>query len=141
MMQPFQAVFRPSRITCMAVVLLHVVAVVVCCQAFYGWMCWLGLILLIASFYFAWKKQRLCEKSAIRKIAIDAQGRAAVFVGSDETAFQASLRPGSMVTRKALFLQWETQGRRFSHCVLPDMTDDESYRRLQVWVQWGQSGN
>lgn len=141
MAQPFQAVLRPSKTTCLAVVLLHFAAVVICWQAFYGWMRWSGLILLIASFYFAWKKQRLCEKSAICKITVDAQGQATIFVGAEQTALKAILRPGSMVTRKALFLQWETQGQRFSHCVLLDMTDKESYRRLQVWAKWGQGGN
>lgn len=46
-----------------------------------------------------------------------------------------------MVTPYALFLQWDTGGKTVRQCIMPDMTDKESYRRLKVWVLWRQPKN
>lgn len=138
-MQPaFQTALKPSRIGRFAAVLLHVAAAFLCLLAFYGAMRWAGLLLLAGSFVWAWRWQNLRQADAVHQIAVNRQGVAAVFTGAAQTAFAARLMPGSLLSRRALFLQWDAGDRIIRHCVLPDMTDRESYRRLLVWAKWGQ---
>ena len=136
-MQAFQTALKPSRAGCIFTVLLHLAAALFCLLFFYGAARWLGLSLLAASLVWAWRVQTLRGRAAVHKIAVDRQGRAAVFTGAEHTAFAATLMPKSLISRHVLFLQWDIGGRIFYHCVLPDMTERESYRRLMVWAKWG----
>ncbi|MDO5640274.1 MAG: transcriptional regulator [Neisseria sp.] len=138
MQQAFQTALRPSRLARGLTILLHLAAAVLCLTAFYGWMRWLGLLWLGISFAYAWRKQSMRETDSVHKIAVNPEGRAALFVGSGETAFAATLKPRCLIIRQALFLQWHVGDKTIRHCVLPDMTDRESYRRLMVWAKWGQ---
>ncbi len=138
MQQAFQTALQPSRSGRILIIALHLAALCVCVGAFYGWMRWTGMPLLAASFAWAWHTQSLRRRDAVHKIAVNRQGQAALFVGAEQTAFAAKLTSGSMITRQALFLQWDVGGQTIRHCVLPDMTDRESYRRLMVWAKWGQ---
>lgn len=137
-MQAFQTALKPSRTGRISVVVLHIAAVALCVSAFYGLMRGLGLLLLAGSLAWAWRIQKVSRPGCIGKITVNPLGQAAVFVGAEQTAFAATLLPGSMITRQALFLQWDLGDRIIRHCVLPDMTDRESYRRLLVWAKWGQ---
>lgn len=137
-MQAFQTALKPSRTALTLTVLLHLWAVLACLFAFHGTMRAAGLILLAASLIWAWLIHKLNRPDAIHKIAVDPQGKAAVFVGSEQTAFTAGLCAGSLVSRYALFLKWDLGDRQIRQFILPDMTDRESYRRLLVWARWGQ---
>ncbi|WP_342345086.1 protein YgfX [Uruburuella testudinis] len=141
MQQAFQTALRPSRAGCIIVVLLHAAAVWLCLTAFYGLMRWAGLLLLVISLVWAWRVQTMQQAGAVFKIAVNREGRAVVFVGDSQTAFAARLAAGSLIARRALFLKWDLGDRIIRHCVLPDMTDSESYRRLAVWAKWGQPKN
>lgn len=137
-MQAFQADFKPSKTGLVLTALLHIWAAAACLFAFYGVFRIIGLLFLSASFAWAWQVQKLRRLDAVHKIAVGRQGNAAVFVGSEQTAFTASLCAGSLISRYALFLKWDLGDRQTRQFILPDMTDRESYRRLLVWARWGQ---
>ncbi len=99
-------------------------------------MMWFGLAALLASFIHSLRITNLKHRHAITAITIDRDGQAEIVSGKDKTA--ATLAGSSMVTPYALFLQWDTGGKTVHQCIMPDMTDKESYRRLKVWVLWRQ---
>ena len=99
-------------------------------------MMWLGLAALAGSFAYAWHRVNFHTQNAIRKIIIDRQYRATVYLNDEEEGRSAVLQDGSMLTVYALFLQWNVDGRMVKHCILPDMTDRDAYRRLKVWARW-----
>ncbi|MDO1510893.1 MULTISPECIES: protein YgfX [unclassified Neisseria] len=137
-MQAFQTALKHSKTGLVLTVLLHIWAAATCLFSFYGTFRIIGLLLLSAAFAWAWQTQKLRRHDAIHKIAVSRQGNAAVFVGSEQTAFTASLCAGSLISRYALFLKWDLGDRQIRQFILPDMTDRESYRRLLVWARWGQ---
>lgn len=135
-MRAFQTALRPSRILNILTVSLHAASLAVCLTWFYGWMMWFGLAALVASYAYSLKITNLKHRHAITAITIDRDGQAEIVSGKDKTA--ATLAGSSMVTPYALFLQWDTGGTTVSQCIIPDMTDKESYRRLKVWILWRQ---
>ncbi len=137
-MRPFQTAFKPSRTGKALTVFLHLWAAYLCLTAFHGAARIIGLLLLAAAFFWAWHSQNLRRADAVHKIAVSPQGRAVVFVGRSQTAFEAVLCPGSLVSPYALFLKWDLGGRTVWQFVLPDMAERESFRRLLVWARWGQ---
>ena len=139
-MRAFQTALKPSRILNILTILLHSASIAVCLTWFYGWMMWLGLSALLASFIHSLRITNLKNRHAVTSVIIDRDGRAEIVSGKEKTAKAATLASGSMVTPYALMLQWDTSGKTVSHCIMPDMSDKESYRRLKVWVLWRQPG-
>lgn len=139
-MRAFQTALKPSRILNILTILLHSASIAVCLTWFYGWMMWLGLSALLASFIYSLRITNLKNRHAITSVIIDRDGRAEIVSGREKTAKAATLAGSSMVTPYALMLQWNTGGKTVSHCIMPDMSDKESYRRLKVWVLWRQPG-
>ncbi|HEZ5589465.1 TPA: transcriptional regulator FolI [Neisseria meningitidis] len=135
-MRAFQTALRPSRILNILTVSLHAASLAVCLTWFYGWMMWFGLAALVASYAYSLRITNLKHRHAITAITIDRDGQAEIISCKDKTA--ATLAGSSMVTPYALFLQWDTGGTTVSQCIIPDMTDKESYRRLKVWILWRQ---
>ena len=99
-------------------------------------MMWLGLATLAGSFAYAWRSVNFHAQNAVRKIIIDRQYRATVYLNGEEEGRSAVLQDSSMLTVYALFLQWNVDGKMVKHCILPDMTDRDAYRRLKVWARW-----
>lgn len=137
-MRAFQTALKPSRILNILTILLHSASIAVCLTWFYGWMMWLGLSALLASFIHSLRITNLKNRHAVTSVIIDRDGRAEIVSGKEKTAKAATLASGSMVTPYALMLQWDTGDKTVSHCIMPDMSDKESYRRLKVWVLWRQ---
>ncbi|HFC7289277.1 TPA: protein YgfX [Neisseria meningitidis] len=137
-MRAFQTALRPSRILNILTVSLHAASLAVCLTWFYGWMMWFGLAALVASYAYSLRITNLKHRHAITAITIDRDGQAEIVSSKDKTAKAAALSGSSMVTPYALFLQWDTGGTTVSQCIIPDMTDKESYRKLKVWVLWRQ---
>ncbi|HEZ0728681.1 TPA: transcriptional regulator FolI [Neisseria meningitidis] len=137
-MRAFQTALRPSRILNILTVSLHSASLAVCLTWFYGWMMWFGLAALAASYAYSLRITNLKHRHAITAITIDRDGQAEIVSGKEKTAKAAALAGSSMVTPYALFLQWDTGGTTVSQCIIPDMTDKESYRRLKVWILWRQ---
>ncbi|STZ75848.1 protein YgfX [Bergeriella denitrificans] len=134
----FHTALRPSRTMKSAALALHLAAAAICLVYFYGWMMWAGLAGLAFSLIHAWRVIHLQYPNAIRKIVINPQQRAAVFIGQPPAAFEAVLLGSTVISRHALFLHWDTGSRKIRQAVLPDMTDRDSYRRLRVWARWCQ---
>ncbi|HEY9910791.1 TPA: protein YgfX [Neisseria meningitidis] len=137
-MRAFQTALRPSRILNILTVSLHSASLAVCLTWFYGRMMWFGLAALAASYAYSLRITNLKHRHAITAITIDRDGQAEIVSGKEKTAKAAALAGSSMVTPYALFLQWDTGGTTVSQCIIPDMTDKESYRRLKVWILWRQ---
>lgn len=137
-MRAFQTALRPSRILNILTVSLHSASIAVCLTWFYGRMMWFGLAALAASYAYSLRITNLKHRHAITAITIDRDGQAEIVSGKEKTAKAAALSGSSMVTPYALFLQWDTGGTTVSQCIIPDMTDKESYRKLKVWVLWRQ---
>lgn len=135
-MRAFQTALRPSRILNILTVSLHAASLAVCLTWFYGRMMWFGFAALTASYAYSLRITNLKHRHAVTSVIIDRDGQAEIVFGKDKTA--ATLASGSMVTPYALFLQWDTGGTTVSQCIIPDMTDKESYRKLKVWVLWRQ---
>ncbi|HGG7734126.1 TPA: protein YgfX [Neisseria meningitidis] len=131
-MRAFQTALRPSRILNILTVSLHSASLAVCLTWFYGRMMWFGLAALAASYAYSLKITNLKHRHAITAITIDRDGQAEIVSGKEKTAKAATLAGSSMVTPYALFLQWDTGGKTVRHCIMPDMTDKESYRKLKV---------
>lgn len=137
-MRAFQTALRPSRILNILTVSLHAASLAVCLTWFYGRMMWFGLAALVASYAYSLRITNLKHRHAITAITIDRDEQAEIVSGKDKTAKAAALSGSSMVTPYALFLQWDTGGKTVRQCIMPDMTDKESYRKLKVWVLWRQ---
>ncbi|WP_304680131.1 MULTISPECIES: protein YgfX [Neisseria] len=137
-MRAFQTALKPSRILNILTISLHAVSIAVCLTWFYGWMMWFGLAALAASYAHSLRITNLKHRHAVTSVIIDRDGRAEIVSGKEKTAKAAALSGSSMVTPYALFLQWDTGGKTVRQCIIPDMTDKESYRRLKVWVLWRQ---
>ncbi|HFC8501367.1 TPA: protein YgfX [Neisseria oralis] len=139
-MRAFQTALKPSRTLLRAAVLLHLAAVAACLAWFYGWMMWAGLAALAASFAHALRVQRFRYRNAVRRIEVDRLQQATVCIDGGQTCLSAVLCDESVVSRHAMFLTWDTGGRKIRHLVLPDMTTREEYRLLSVWARWCRSG-
>ncbi|WP_308074820.1 protein YgfX [Neisseria polysaccharea] len=137
-MRAFQTALKPSRILNILTVSLHAASLAVCLTWFYGRMMWFGFAALVASYAYSLRITNLKHRHAVTSVIIDRDGQAEIVSGKEKTAKAATLAGSSMVTPYALFLQWDTGGKTVSQCIMPDMTDKESYRRLKVWVLWRQ---
>lgn len=129
-MQAFQAALRPSR--CLSVLKAAAFVWAAVLWLLYvqdGWR-WVGLLLT------GWAAVAALRAGLpVTAIAVDMQGRAVLFLPQG-TAVEAELADG-LVWPWLMLLRWETDGRRIHTALLPDMTDAEGWRRLQVWARWG----
>lgn len=135
-MRAFQTALRPSRLLQTVVVALHLAAAAVCVHDFDGMARIFGLVALAVSAVCAWRRAVLRDRLAVRQIAVDRFGQAAVFVGAEQIAYEADLCGTSMLSRHVLFLHWDTGRQLVRQLVLPDMLDAESLRRLYIWARW-----
>ena len=138
-MRAFQTALKPSRSLKIMVLALHLLAAVMCAVWFYGAMFGLGLFGLALSSVFTWYHADLRGHQTVKQIAVNRLQQAAIFIGREQTAFEAVLGGASLVTRHVLFLQWHTGSRTIWQLVLPDMLDKEAHRRLRVWARWCQA--
>ncbi|WP_165008228.1 protein YgfX [Neisseria yangbaofengii] len=138
-MRAFQTALKPSRSLKITVSVLHLLAAVMCAAWFYGVMLWLGLLGLTVSFVYARYHTDLKGNQAVKQIAVNRLQQAAIFIGREQTAFEAVLGDASLVTHHVLFLQWHAGSRTIWQLVLPDMLDKETHRRLRVWARWCQT--
>lgn len=136
-MQAFTIEWQPSRVGKTAVWVLHGAAVFVCLGWFRGIGLFLGMILLMASAYWAWQQQNLLAKTAIAALEVDEQGYAAVRLVHERNWVDTELLAGSLIHPYVCFLAWRIHERTVWQCVLPDMTDADAYRRLLVWARFG----
>lgn len=136
-MQAFQAALTPSPWLRGGSVLLHITAMAAASVYFDGWRVVALCLLLALSAAWAWHGQSGRHRTALRRIDIDAQGRATVF-DRHHIAYEAVLCSGSLVGRYLLVLHWHAGGRAFYHAISADMTDKEAFRRLKVWARWAQ---
>lgn len=137
-MPAFQLTLKPSKMGRMLVVVLHLIALVLCWHFFENVTCYLGLVLLLISFCWAWYTQNRLGNWTVQQIAINPQGQATLFIGRPAIAFTARLIESHLVTTKILFLKWDLGDRKIQHCVMADMVGQAHYRRLRVWAKWGQ---
>ena len=66
-------------------------------------MMWLGLAALAGSFAYAWRSVNFHAQNTVRKIIIDRQYRATVYLNGEEEGRSAVLQDSSMLTVFALF--------------------------------------
>ncbi len=96
-----------------------------------GWR-WGGLLLTLGLAWLAWRP----PKRRLTAMAVDSQGRASLWLQPENVALEAQLQSG-WVSPWLMLLHWQVDGRRLDTVLLPDMMDAESWRRLQVWANWG----
>lgn len=78
------------------------------------------------------------HQPVIRRIEIDDQLQAKLILAKEAKMIVAELRADSMVRRNLLALNWHTNNGVVRTLLLPDMTDKQSWRRLQLWARWCQ---
>lgn len=136
-MQAFEVKLKPSKIGLFSAVGLHTYALMLCLTSFYDTTRWLGIVAVCISLLWALRTQSMHSQQSIKTIRIDTFGRATLIRSSlSETAL---LQESSLIHRRACFLQWRLKERTVWQAVLPDMTDNDSYRRLIVWAKFGRS--
>lgn len=131
-MQAFRADFVPSHIQ--RGLALGYAALLVCavCAYFSGCLKWGLLAAVVACCAWAWRKPRY----AVHRLAVDNQGFAAVFIGDE--AFAAQPISGCLATRWVCFIHWQTMDAAFWQYVFCDATDAATFRRLRLWLEYGQ---
>ncbi|KES12672.1 hypothetical protein SASC598O11_001620, partial [Snodgrassella alvi SCGC AB-598-O11] len=70
------------------------------------------------------------------------QGQASLLFTQGKAAVPAKLCCSGIVIRANMMaLHWQTPRGRVYQLLLPDMTDAQAWRKLQVWVRWCQPNN
>lgn len=133
-MRAFQTALKPSRSLKILSALLHLAAASSCLIWFHGIMLPAGLAALTLSFLHSMRVLDMKGSRAVTAVEIDRHYRSTIFLQGKPEA--ASPDESSMITPYALFIQWNTAGKTIRHCITPDMTDRESYRRLKIWLRW-----
>ena len=85
-MRAFQTALKPSRILNILTILLHSASIAVCLTWFYGWMMWLGLSALLASFIHSLRIANLKNRHAVTSVIIDRDGRAEIVSGKEKNS-------------------------------------------------------
>ena len=93
-MRAFQTALKPSRILNILTILLHSASIAVCLTWFYGWMMWLGLSALLASFIHSLRITNLKNRHAVTSVIIDRDGRAEIVSGKETHRLFGFLRRG-----------------------------------------------
>ncbi len=134
-MRKFMVRLRPSLSLQVLAVTVHVVtfaAILIYVSGTDRWY-WLGGIIVCALWSFWGLRQPV-----IRRIEIDDQLQAKLILAKGAKMIMAELRADSMVRRNLLALNWHTNNGVVRTLLLPDMTDKQSWRRLQIWARWCQ---
>ena len=126
---------RPSLLLQLLAVIVHVItfaAILMYVPSTDRWYWLVGLIVCaLWSFYGL-------HQPVIRRIEIDDQLQAKLILAKEAKMIVAELRADSMVRRNLLALNWHTNNGVVRTLLLPDMTDKQSWRRLQLWARWCQ---
>lgn len=126
---------RPSLLLQLLAVIVHVItfaAILMYVPGTDRWYWLAGLIVCaLWSFYGL-------HQPVIRRIEIDDQLQAKLILAKGTKMIVAELRADSMVRRNLLALNWHTNNGVVRTLLLPDMTDKQSWRRLQIWARWCQ---
>lgn len=131
-MQAFQLALRPSRRLFWLQAAAYLWLALLAAVYFAGWWRWGGIAAAAALACYG----LLAPHRRVERMAVDRQGRAALYLQPQGLWMEAQLHDG-WVTPWLVLLQWRCGGRRIHLAVLPDMTDTESWRRLRVWARWG----
>ena len=135
-MQAFQLKLRPSATLKRITAAGHLMALVLCWQYFDGMVRWAGLAALLMSFVIAWRQNARLSPDGWQKISIDTGGLARITRNNGQE-YLAVLLNRSLIHRRACFLCLQYESGKSWLAVLPDMTNEESYRRLLVWARFG----
>ena len=135
-MQAFQLKLRLSATLKRITVAGHLMAIVACWQYFDGMVRWAGLAALLMSLIIAWRQNAQLSLDGWQKISIDTGGFARITRHNGQE-YSAVLLNHSLIHRRACFLCFQHESGKSWLAVLPDMTDEESYRRLLVWARFG----
>lgn len=134
-MREFMVRVRPSLLLQLLAVMVHVItfaAILMYVPDTDRWYWLAGLIVCaLWSFYGL-------HQPVIRRIEIDDQLQAKLILAKEAKMIVAELRADSMVRRNLLALNWHTNNGVVRTLLLPDMTDKQSWRRLQLWARWCQ---
>nr|WP_303803378.1 protein YgfX [Snodgrassella alvi] len=134
-MREFMVRVRPSLLLQLLAVMVHVItfaAILMYVPDTDRWYWLAGLIVCaLWSFYGL-------HQPVIRRIEIDDQLQAKLILAKGTKMIVAELRADSMVRRNLLALNWHTNNGVVRTLLLPDMTDKQSWRRLQIWARWCQ---
>ena len=134
-MREFMVRVRPSLLLQVLAVMVHVItfaAILMYVPGTDRWYWLAGLIVCaLWSFYGL-------HQPVIRRIEIDDQLQAKLILAKEAKMIVAELRTDSMVRRNLLALNWHTNNGVVRTLLLPDMTDKQSWRRLQLWARWCQ---
>lgn len=134
-MREFMVRMRPSLLLQVLAVIVHVItfaAILMYVPGTDRWYWLAGLIVCaLWSFYGL-------HQPVIRRIEIDDQLQAKLILAKGAKMIVAELRADSMVRRNLLALNWHTNNGVVRTLLLPDMTDKQSWRRLQIWARWCQ---
>ena len=126
---------RPSLLLQVLAVMVHVItfaAILIYVSGTDRWYWLVGLIVCaLWSFYGL-------RQPVIRRIEVDDQLQAKLILAKGAKMIVAELRADSMVRRNLLALNWHTNNGVVRTLLLPDMTDNQSWRRLQIWARWCQ---
>ena len=134
-MPAFTAWLQPSIRLRWLVMLLHVCALPAIVFYSTGIFIVLWSIGWMISAYWGW---RGCRQLIICSITIDAQGQAWLLLPNSVSMIAAQLSSYSQARSGFLSLRWHTEDKIINHLLLPDMTDRQAWRRLQVWIRWCQ---
>ena len=134
-MREFMVRVRPSLSLQLLAVIVHVItfaAILMYVPGTDRWYWLAGLIVCaLWSFYGL-------HQPVIRRIEIDDELQAKLILAKGAKMIVAELRADSMVRRNLLALNWHTNNGVVRTLLLPDMTDKQSWRRLQIWARWCQ---
>ena len=126
---------RPSLLLQLLAVMVHVITFATILMYVPGTDRWYWLAGLIVCAL--WSFYGL-HQPVIRRIEIDDQLQAKLILAKEAKMIVAELRADSMVRRNLLALNWHTNNGVVRTLLLPDMTDKQSWRRLQLWARWCQ---
>ncbi len=141
-MQPFQAVLTPSHAIRIALALLHGVTLYLLWRYFTGWQWGMMSVLTLASFAYTQYLYSSVYVWRVVRIEIRPNGQAVLYLGGENEPLPAHPLSGSLVSRYALLIRWrldDADGRVIRQVIFPDMTDHDAYRRLCVWLRYGEN--
>lgn len=126
---------RPSRQLKILAIGLHSLTLLAIMLYFSGWerLVWLAGLLCCTGWAFYYLRQPV-----IKRIAIDEKLQAQLTLTKKSVTTAAELMADSMVRRSILALNWHTSEGKVTILLLPDMIDEQSWRKLQVWARWCQ---
>ncbi|MGF6147613.1 Uncharacterised protein [Kingella potus] len=136
-MQPFCVRIRPSLSLAALSLLLHAAAFTICAVWFYGAQRAFGLAALALSLAHSLRAVS-GRRNAVEEIHIGTKGHSSLKLKNNAELVPAQLLDDSLVHPYACFLKWRIGERTFRQCIPADAADAESYRRLTVWVRYGQ---